>query len=518
MSRRPDIERDRAQRWSDDTPAQGSLAEYWHAIYRRRWLVLIITAGVMLAALAVSLMITPQYRATTTLQIEREVLNVVNLENLIPSETPMDRDFYQTQYELLMSRSLARKVIRRTQLAQDPQYADTVQAVSAAFDARAAGERGAALRQTAIEGALVDPVLAALQIEPVRNSRLVRIHFESPPAAVRARGQCLCAGIHYCKPGTPARGVDVRAQVPFGSPGPDPAAARGFGEALRRIRRTGADRLGRRRQASLPAQNLAELNATLATAQNARIKAEAAWRASERGNGTTLPQVMSNPLVQSLLQTRANSARTTSRSCRRTSRTIRKCSASAARSRRAAARSPPKRPRSALRSSPSTPPRAAKSRCSSSASTSSRTTNWICRIAASVTTCSSARSTQPAALRRAVAAVQGDRRRRQCRRQQHHGRRSGGRAVAQVLTAHRHQPHAGDPVRPVRRTRHRLAAAFFARAPLIRDRTKTACMPRLVASSMREQALHGRDTRSRATTCADVIAYRRCERAHSRSV
>ncbi len=306
MSRRPDSERDRAQRWSDDTPAHGSLAEYWHAIYRRRWLVLIVTAGMLLVALAVSLMITPQYRATTTLQIEREVLNVVNLENLIPSETPMDRDFYQTQYELLMSRSLARKVIRRTQLALDPQYADTVQAVSAAFDARAAGERGAALRQAAIEGALVDPVLAALQIEPVRNSRLVRIHFESPDPQLSARvanayaREFITANLERRLEASTFARKYLSGRLAQTQQRLEDSEKRFVAFAgQERIVSVGDDK------PSLPAQNLAELNATLAAAQNARIKAEAAWRASERGNGTTLPQVMSNPLVQSLLQTRA---------------------------------------------------------------------------------------------------------------------------------------------------------------------------------------------------------------------
>lgn len=288
-------------------PVESSLAEYWQAIWRRRWLVLIITAVVVLAALVVSLMITPQYRATTTLQIEREVLNVVNLENLIPSETPMDRDFYQTQYELLMSRSLARKVVRRAQLAQHPQYADTAAAASAAFDARATGDRGAVRRQAAIERVLTDSVLAALQIEPVRNSRLVRIHFSSPDPQLSAHVVNVYAREFI------AGNLERRLQAS--------SFARKFlsdrlAQTQRRLEdseKRFVDFAGQERivsvgddKPSLPAQNLAELNAMLATAQNARIKAEAVWREAERGgSGTALPQVVSNPLMQSLLQTRA---------------------------------------------------------------------------------------------------------------------------------------------------------------------------------------------------------------------
>jgi GumC protein len=56
---------------------------------------------------------------------------------------------------------------------------------------------------------------------------------------------------------------------------------------------------------SLPAQNLAELNALLADTQAARIKNEAAWQQARSGNGTSLPQVVSSPLIQNLMQTRA---------------------------------------------------------------------------------------------------------------------------------------------------------------------------------------------------------------------
>ena len=51
---------------------------------------------------------------------------------------------------------------------------------------------------------------------------------------------------------------------------------------------------------SLPAQNLTDLNALLASAQDARIKAESAWRQASSGDGMSLPQVLSSPLIQSL--------------------------------------------------------------------------------------------------------------------------------------------------------------------------------------------------------------------------
>lgn len=291
-----------AQRELHDAPAEGNLGEYLAAILRRWWLVLLVTAAAVGLALIVSLMMTPQYRATTTLQIEREALNVVNMEELLPAESPTDRDFYQTQYELLMSRTLARRVIRKTGLAAHPVYAGVVEEVQEKLGAQATP----AQRQAAIERALVPAMLASLQVEPVRNSRLVRVHFASPDPRLSAR----VANTHAAE--FIDSNLDRRLQA-------SRFATRYLSQRLVQQRERLQDSeksfvafAGRERivsvgddKPSLPAQNLTELNALLASAQNARIKTEAAWRQAERGNGMTLPQVMSSPLIQGLLQTRA---------------------------------------------------------------------------------------------------------------------------------------------------------------------------------------------------------------------
>ncbi len=78
---------------------------------------------------------------------------------------------------------------------------------------------------------------------------------------------------------------------------------------------------------SLPAQNLTDLNALLASAQDVRIKAEAAWRQAESGDVMSLPQVLSSPLIQSL---RAQQVQLTSEYQQKLStfsRTTRRCSA-----------------------------------------------------------------------------------------------------------------------------------------------------------------------------------------------
>lgn len=288
-----------------DAPASDNLGEYARALLSGWWLILIIAAAVVLAALAASLMMTPQYRATTTLQIEREAMKVVQMEDLIPSESPMDRDFYQTQYELLMSRSLARRVIAKAGLANHPVYRETVEAASEKLGPAPSGQPAASRREL-IERALTDQVLASLEIEPVRNSRLVKVNFSSPDPELSARVANTYASEFI------ASGLEHRLQA-------SSFATKYLSERLAQIKqrlqdseKNFVDFAGQEKivsvgedKPSLPAQNLSELNALLASAQDARIKSEAAWRQARYGSGLALPQVVSNPLIQNLMQTRA---------------------------------------------------------------------------------------------------------------------------------------------------------------------------------------------------------------------
>ena len=291
-----------------DAPADHNLGEYARALFGSWWLILIVAAVVVLGALAASLMMTPQYRATTTLQIEREAMKVVAMEDLIPSESPMDRDFYQTQYELLMSRSLARRVIAKAGLANHPVYREAVAAASEKLGSTpaAGGQPAAASRRDLIDRALTDQVLASLEIEPVRNSRLVKVNFSSPDPDLSARVANTYASEFI------ASGLEHRLQA-------SSFATQYLSERLTQIKqrlqdseKNFVDFAGQEKivsvgedKPSLPAQNLEELNALLASAQDARIKSEAAWRQARYGSGLALPQVVSNPLIQNLMQTRA---------------------------------------------------------------------------------------------------------------------------------------------------------------------------------------------------------------------
>ena len=100
------------------------LLEYWKILRDRKWLIAAITGGVMALALVLTLLTTPIFRASSTLQIDRETIKVVDVGGLTPAESPYDEDFYQTQYELLQSRALALRVIQDLKLVDNPAFKD----------------------------------------------------------------------------------------------------------------------------------------------------------------------------------------------------------------------------------------------------------------------------------------------------------------------------------------------------------------------------------------------------------
>ena len=282
-----------------------NLLEYWQILRDRQWVVAGIAATVFVVALVLTLLATPIFRASSTLQIERDTMKIVDVGELTPSESAGDRDFYQTQYELLQSRSLALRVVQDLRLVGQPQYATAMAAVDKSLASQPQPPTGPALQQ-ARERALVAPLLKALTIEPIRNSRLVRVNVDSPDPALAARVA------NAYSDGFIASNLERRFEA-------SSYARKYLEERLAQLKGNLEDSekqlvdfateqqivsVGEDKP-SLSAQNLSELNASLAQAQNARIVAEAAWNQASAGSGLGLPQVVASALIQKLRESRS---------------------------------------------------------------------------------------------------------------------------------------------------------------------------------------------------------------------
>ncbi len=76
----------------------------------------------MFLGLIVTLLMTPMFRATASIQIDREAITVVNVGAVQADENSGGLDFFQTQYELLASRTLAERVVSTLGLTDDERF------------------------------------------------------------------------------------------------------------------------------------------------------------------------------------------------------------------------------------------------------------------------------------------------------------------------------------------------------------------------------------------------------------
>jgi succinoglycan biosynthesis transport protein ExoP len=294
----------------DPQEAATNFLDYWHVLVKWRWVIV----GAMIAAAAlgmgVTLLMTPVYRATATLQIDREAAKVVAVESQAPSEMMNAEEFYQTQYGLLKSRTLAERVVSRLNLASDPDFLNQRRGGLLRFldrgkDDKLTGDVASRNRRAA------SILMHHLKIEPVRNSRLVKISYDSPNARTSSRV------INALADNFIASGLERRFEAS--------TYARSFLEdRLRQLKQkleeserqlvayaasqqiinvsdgdTGANGVSSPGQ-SLTSSSLVALNGALAQAKGERIRAETHWRQAQSSSGMGLPEILQSSTIQTL--------------------------------------------------------------------------------------------------------------------------------------------------------------------------------------------------------------------------
>ena len=100
-----------------------NLRDYWQVVAKHKWkIIACFVAAVIVTAISVFSM-TPIYTATATLLIERTDPQVVNIKQVLSESAGADESsYYESQYEILKSRSLAAEVIKGQGLDKNPEF------------------------------------------------------------------------------------------------------------------------------------------------------------------------------------------------------------------------------------------------------------------------------------------------------------------------------------------------------------------------------------------------------------
>ncbi len=159
--------------------AQAALAEYWKILVRRRRVVATCLISVVAVASVLTLMATPEYRATTTLQIERHGPDILAFKDVLNTDPSGYSDFYVTQYRLLESRAVLAIAAERIDLIHRPEFAAPNRSPLGRIKSRVRSIFTSGDRATPTDANRLDEAVwfisQRLSIEPVRNSYLVRV-------------------------------------------------------------------------------------------------------------------------------------------------------------------------------------------------------------------------------------------------------------------------------------------------------------------------------------------------------
>ncbi len=174
------------ERQEHDADRLAEQLRFWRrSISKHKWSALGLALAIALLTTLIVFVITPTYRSTATLMLESNKSKVVSIEEVY-SAMSSNREYYQTQAEILKSEELARRIVTKMKLVDHP-----------VMDPRKQKEDGFSLKKLVpaawlgedevqtftpeqLQSMVIGRFKRELTIELVRNSQLIKISYESP--------------------------------------------------------------------------------------------------------------------------------------------------------------------------------------------------------------------------------------------------------------------------------------------------------------------------------------------------
>ena len=290
------------------------LRDYWKVVWKRRWIIVALFLIVLVATAVGTFTMKPIYRGTTSVQINKESPQVMDFKDMF-SVNMWDQDYYQTQYKLLESRSLAKRVIQTLKLSEHPDFqpgpetpfqkwkSNILRPILGLFTfskKKLASEKDSS--ESKKETGLINQFLGRLKIEPIRNSRLVKVHFDSNYPELCAQVPNTLA-TSYIQQSVENRFIateqvkewlskqleDLKAKVERAD-----EALQAFGSKH--------DIISLEDKENVTLQRLNELNESLTKAEADRMAKEALYKQAKDKNFDMLPSILENKLIMDLKQ------------------------------------------------------------------------------------------------------------------------------------------------------------------------------------------------------------------------
>jgi succinoglycan biosynthesis transport protein ExoP len=278
------------------------LKKIWSALWRNRLLIGSIVAVALLLGVLSLFLITPTYQATASVEIEDQPTKVLGTEDFQSINSDETDRLLQTQIDILKSRALAERVANGLNLAANDKF----------LRAQGVSPKAPTMREQVITA-----LQNHLSVSLPRNSRVVPIAFgsHSPTMAAtiaNAYAENLIAGNlqrHYDTSSYSKAFLQNQLALTKARLEKSEEALLAYARSVGLVDPSagGGDPNSATNNAprSLTSANLIDLNQSLAQARASRIQAEGRWREAQATPVMSLPDVLSNPAIQSLTQKRA---------------------------------------------------------------------------------------------------------------------------------------------------------------------------------------------------------------------
>ncbi len=300
---------------ADERPS--IIRQYLRIAIRRRWVIVGTTVGCVLLGLIATLLMTPKYTATATVEIAREANKVSDIQGVERDATAFDQEFYQTQYGLLKSRALSERIASQLRLVDDPKFYERFRYATNKPAFRLVNGRYPTSARAERQRIAGEILRLNVSINPTRLSRLVDIGFTSADPNFSARvadawaENFIQTNLERKVQATSYGRNLLQRQLALQKDRLDNSQRQlvGYASAQQIINLpaqgsgTGGTATVER---SIVADDLAALNASLAQATADRIQAEA--RAQQGGRAGASAEALRNQAINGLRQRRAELA------------------------------------------------------------------------------------------------------------------------------------------------------------------------------------------------------------------
>ena len=276
------------------------LRDYIHVLFRRKWTFLIFFLVVVTTVMLRTFLTTPIYRASVTLKIDDDNPAIILFDrNASYFTPPSSEDHMQTMYKILQSRNLARRVLKAT--GQEKQVTSVAAPVTSGRT------------NDDVDSGMVNQFLSSVTVNPVPNTRLVMVGFDSTnPVAAANTANAIARACTELNVETKSNATDWARSLLDNQLQEMKAKVERSEEALNKyvaqnnmlfaVEERPADlRDPGSRSTTLVGDRLEHLNTQLTQAAAERVSKELLLKEAAQGNDDILlSAIASNPIVESM--------------------------------------------------------------------------------------------------------------------------------------------------------------------------------------------------------------------------